>query len=122
MIRYTADAGLKPYFLTVAQKIKQAHPDVILDKTILPAMEDGDSETTFEVVVDGKVVVGQARKEREPSKAGLNVFVSMQEVELGIVRARRRRRPATVYGEEASDIRLEMLRSKTQADQKADRK
>jgi hypothetical protein len=118
VIRYTADSGLKPYFLTVAQKIKQSHPDVILDKTILPAMED--IETTFEVVVDGKVVVGQARKERETIKAGLNVFVSMQEVELAIVRARRRRRPATVYGEDASDIRLEMLRSKHAASQTAD--
>jgi hypothetical protein len=102
---------LKPYFLTVAKKIKDMHPDVMLDKCILPSVEE-DEEATFEVMVDGKVVVGKTRKERYGGgRADMSVFVSMQELDFAISRARRRRRPATVYGEEASDMRLEMLKS-----------
>jgi hypothetical protein len=110
-IRYSSDAGLKPYFLTVAKKIKDMHPDVILDKCILPSVEE-DEEATFEVMIDGKVVVGKTRKERYGvGRADMSVFVSMQELDFAISRARRRRRPATVYGEEATDMRLEMLKS-----------
>ena len=53
-IRYSGDAGLKPYFLTMAKKLKQSHPDVIIERRILPAVVDG--EATFEVLVDNKVV------------------------------------------------------------------
>lgn len=75
--------------------------------------------STFEVLVDGKVVVRTApgRKDRQyyynPSDPqSLTVFVSMQELDMAISRARRRRRPTTVYGEEGSNVRLEVLKNK----------
>jgi hypothetical protein len=109
---------LKPYFLTVAKKIKEAHPDVVLDKVILPKVQMSESESkndipTFEVTVDGKVVVPTlGRKDRSmTSTDSLCVFVSMQELDHAISRARRRRRPSTVYGEDAN-VRLELLKSR----------
>ena len=117
MIRYSGDSGLKPYFLTVAQKIKLGYPDVVLDKVILPKVDIGDGDQngvpTFEVVVDGKVVVRTpGRKDRSMTNSdSLCVYVSMQELDVAISRARRRRRPTTVYGEDAN-ARLEVLKSK----------
>lgn len=104
-IRYSGDAGLKPYFLTVAKKVKASHPDVVIERRILPAVADGES--TFEVLVDGKVVLGKSR----PRKLGRgsdniqqqggrrSVFVSMGELDLAISRARRKNRPNTSYGD-----------------------
>ena len=107
-IRYSGEAGLKPYFLTAAKKIKASHPDVILERRQLADVdkEDPSSEPSFEILVDGKVVVGN-NKSRSRKKIGnvdlswsRSIFVSMQELDLAISRARRRRRPATtVYGE-----------------------
>eukprot|EP00538_Stauroneis_constricta_P007085 CAMPEP_0119571000 /NCGR_PEP_ID=MMETSP1352-20130426/43899_1 /TAXON_ID=265584 /ORGANISM="Stauroneis constricta, Strain CCMP1120" /LENGTH=214 /DNA_ID=CAMNT_0007620677 /DNA_START=38 /DNA_END=682 /DNA_ORIENTATION=+ len=115
LIRYSADSGLKPFYLTVAKRINAAFPDVLLDKAILPADTSdngggggsgGDDDTsTFEILVDGKLVASKNRK-----SATNSVFVSMNEVGLAVSRARRRRRPATVYGEEGTNLRLEMLR------------
>jgi hypothetical protein len=117
-IQYTAESGLKPYFLTVAKKIKASNPDVILEKRILPAVNEG-GEPTFEVVVDDKVVVGKnnARIQRlgsdriiQDSTGGMSVFVSMGELDLAISKARRRRRPHTMYGKENESTIREMLR------------
>ena len=117
----------------MAKKIKDAHPDVLLDKVIVPKLggassggngngggASGDSEKnksvggTFEVLVDGKVVLLRGRtKDRDASSAGCEaIFVSMQEIEVAISRARKRRRPSTVYGEEDSNVRLELLKAK----------
>lgn len=111
---------MKPYFLTVAKKLKDAHPDIILDKVILPKIEVGDGKPeispTFEVMVDGKVIIPTVgKKDRVNSGAGKIVFVSMQELDTAITRARRRRRPSTAYGEEEGNTRLEMLRAKAAA-------
>lgn len=111
---------MKPYFLTVAKKLKDAHPDIILDKVILPKVEmSGEkAETarpTFEVMVDGKVVIPTVGKKDRDSLGGNIIFVSMQELEVAISRARRRRRPSTVYGEDESNVRLEMLKAKAAA-------
>ena len=117
-IQYSAESGLKPYFLTVAKKIKASNPDVILEKRILPAVNEG-GEPTFEVVVDEKVVVGKnnARMQRsgsdkiiQDSTGGMSVFVSMGELDLAISKARRRRRPHTMYGKEDERSIREMLR------------
>lgn len=120
-IRYSGEAGLKPYFLTAAKKIKASHPDVILERrqTADVDWEDPNDEPSFEILVDGKVVVGTT-KSRSRKKIGNDVqqsiFVSMQELDLAISRARRRRRPSTtVYGEvhepnESSPLRLDGLR------------
>ena len=98
-IRYSGDSGLKPYFLTVAKKLKASHPDVMIERRILADVEVGDEEPTFEVLVDGRIVLGRGKKQKavDMSKAR-SVFVSMQELDLAISRARRRRRPATAYG------------------------
>lgn len=121
-IRYSGEAGLKPYFLTAAKKIKASHPDVILERRQMADIdrEDPTDEPCFEILVDGKVVVGNT-KSRSRKKIGTDVqqsiFVSMQELDLAISRARRRRRPSTtVYGEvhepnvSASPLRLDGLR------------
>jgi hypothetical protein len=115
-VRYSEEPGLKPYYLTVAKKIKDAYPDVVLDKVVLPKVQISEGNNngegvTFEVIVDGKIVV------RTPGRKSygienMHVFVNMQEVEAAIIRARKRRRPQTVYGEENSNARLEVLRNK----------
>ncbi|GAX16183.1 hypothetical protein FisN_3Hu336 [Fistulifera solaris] len=117
-IRYSQGAGLRPYFLTVAKKIKSSHPDVVLERLILPGVLDADEEATFEVLVDGRVVVGKGRSSKQ--KVGLvdmtharSVFVSMKELDVAIARSRRKRRPSTAYGGEKSPsgvARKEMLR------------
>ena len=106
-IRYSGDAGLKPYFLTIAKKLKQSHPDIVIERRILPSVVDGNYEATFEVLVEGKVVIGKSRH-RKVSRNGNNdvhdiigrrsVYVSMNELGLAISRARRKHRPTTVYG------------------------
>eukprot|EP00522_Entomoneis_paludosa_P002123 CAMPEP_0172468216 /NCGR_PEP_ID=MMETSP1065-20121228/60860_1 /TAXON_ID=265537 /ORGANISM="Amphiprora paludosa, Strain CCMP125" /LENGTH=220 /DNA_ID=CAMNT_0013225569 /DNA_START=263 /DNA_END=925 /DNA_ORIENTATION=+ len=102
-IRYSGDAGLKPYFLTVAKKLKASHPDVMIERRILADVDDDDEdEATFEVLVDSKIVIGRGigrGKKQSLSKAEPTVvFVSMQELDIAISRARRRRRPTTTYG------------------------
>ena len=105
---YSGDAGLKPYFLTVAKKLKASHPDVVIERRILPKMDAETDEPTFEIVVDGKVVVGngkgrprKAKISRLDMQKGRSIFVSMAELDIAICRARRRMRPTTMYGEQA---------------------
>jgi hypothetical protein len=114
-VRYSGGAGLKPYFLTVAKKLKLSNPDVVLERRILPTVSDVESEATFEVLVDKKVVVGNGRIRKQKvgnvdTSHGRSVFVSMQELDLAICRARRRRRPSTLYGELNNPAGLETLR------------
>jgi len=107
-IRYSGDAGLKPYFLTVAKKLKASHPDVIIERRILPKINVETDEPTFEIVIDGKVVLGngkgrprKAKISRLDMQKGRSVFVSMAELDIAICRARRKLRPTTVYGDPA---------------------
>ena len=113
-VRYTQDSGLKPYFLTVAKKIKSSHPDVIIERKVLPKdkKNDDDGESAiFEVCVDTKVVVGRRYNNRRSTRSlgrvdmsstssrRNTIFVNMQELDVAISRARRKRRPNTTYGE-----------------------
>jgi hypothetical protein len=107
---------LKPYYLTVAKKIKEAFPDVMFDKVVLPKVQmsennSGNDGVTFEVIVDGKIVVRSPGRKGSYGIENMHVFVNMQEVEAAIVRARKRRRPQTLYGED--DSRLEVLKNKS---------
>jgi len=110
-VRYSGESGLRPYFLTVAKKLKASHPDVVIERRILPSAEldgVGGSEATFEILVDGKVVIGKKNRTRRQRvavdvKRSRSVFVSMQELDLAISRARRRRRPTTTYGTNPDD-------------------
>jgi hypothetical protein len=103
-IRYSGESGLRPYFLTVAKKLKASHPDVVIERRILPSLEkDGSAEAVFEILVDGKVVIGKKNRTRRQRVSmdltrSRSVFVSMQELDVAISRARRRRRPTTTYG------------------------
>lgn len=104
-IRYSEGSSLKPYFLTVAKKLKASHPDVIIERKTAPLAESDSGEETFEVLVDGKIVVGKGRARKQKvarvdMSHARSVFISMQEVDLAISRARRRRRPSTLYGNE----------------------
>ena len=136
-IRYSADAGLRPFYLTLANKIKSAHPDVLLEKRILPTMNSDAGELTFELVVDGKVVIDKKKTrllkvastsrstsaggdenksedqnesnqsgDGEPNIAGgRSIFVSMEKIEQEITKARKRRRPSTVYKSKEDALR-----------------
>lgn len=128
-IRYSADAGLRPFYLTVASRIKSAHPDVILEKRILPNPAGSDmAESIFEVLVDGKTAIGkkktkllkvrtssssssQRNEEEDDDKkvidkneatdsdiaGGRSIFVSMEKLEQELNKARKKRRPSTMY-------------------------
>jgi hypothetical protein len=76
-IRYSDGCGLKPYYLTVAKKLKASHPDVLIEKRILPNVNDvGDM--TFEILVDGKAVLGKSRKLRK--REGSDVLLLYMEM------------------------------------------
>jgi hypothetical protein len=104
-----------------------------LEKEVIPAVEDNAEDGQFEIIVDGKTVVGKQKHARNKERYGsgrgdMSVFVSMQEVDLAIKRARNRRRraannnanasssssssPPTVFGEQSSNLRLEQLYNK----------
>lgn len=100
-IKYSTEYGLKPYYLTVAKKVKDEFPDVNIESIPLSSGNKdtegsdsgGEDKGTFEVIVDGKTVIRNQKGSRE------SIFVSMSEMEHAIARARKRRRPSTVYGE-----------------------
>jgi hypothetical protein len=127
-IIYSGEAGLKPYFLTVAKKLKASFPDVIIERNILPAVDSDDQkgEATFEVLVDGNVVVGKVKSRKQKVARvdmahARSVFVSMQEVQYAIARARKRRRPASTYGVGPTRVsRRDMLRDNASSDDKSD--
>jgi hypothetical protein len=123
-VRYTQDSGLKPYFLTVAKKLKATHPDIIIERKLLPNdNKDTDIDSSsgiFEVCVDTKVIIprGGSRSSRSgrtkassgrsvtaqsyygsySSSSSRSIFVSMHELDTAIARARRKRRPNSTYG------------------------
>jgi len=134
-IRYSPSTGLKPYYLTVAKRVKDQYPDVLIERVEISGEDGGGGETidgessgagTFEVIVDGKIVV--RNNQRAGNDNGGSIFVSMTEMDLAIARARRRRRPSTAYGEngiamaekqrgnedEYGKSRLEVLKQKAQ--------
>ena len=51
-ICYTDGCGLKPYYLTAAKKIKASHPDVVIEKRILPGFTGDGGDVSFEILVD----------------------------------------------------------------------
>ena len=114
-ILFTENAGLRPFFLTVAQRIKAAHPDVFIEKRVLPraTQDTQDMNAIFEIQVDGRKINGPNKK--LSNNVG-TAFIPMTEIAVAISKARKRRRPATFYGldeydDDAKDaaVRLEML-------------
>jgi hypothetical protein len=139
-ICYSGGNGLRPYFLTAAKRIKDSFPDIVIEKLILPSREEGGDDGTFEVLVDGKVVINRTRANRSSNGGGgssgsgggsgtsvvaslKSVFVSLSTVEAAIHKARRRRRPSsTVYDVEvpavvssSDDIRVNTSSLRTNA-------
>jgi len=126
-IRYSQVSGLRSFYLTAAKKITQSNPDVVVKRMILPAVEgesEASSSSLFEVLVDGRVIIGKGRGKWQPvsrngngvATSGMSVFISMQEVDAAIAKARRKRRPSTAYVRGAEEggtpaIRLEMLKA-----------
>lgn len=126
---YTEDSDLRPLYLTAAKRIKDAFPDVLVEKRILP--KDGNQRPLFEILVDGKVIVGGRRdKKMHMHDAGRSViFVSMRELDGAVNKARRKRRPSTLYstnngedGDAANDVtlKLQMARKNRKMHQKKD--
>lgn len=124
-IKCTENPFLRPYYLTVAQKIKEANPDVIVERVMVPHLdEELVEDSVFEIVVDGKVVIGKSQtqflKVRRSSKDeinnnnvfGMSVYVSMEDLNIAISKARKKRRPTTSYVNEDRNkaIRLELLK------------
>ena len=124
-IKCTENPFLRPYYLTVAQKIKEANPDVIVERVMVPHLdEELVEDSVFEIVVDGKVVIGKSQtqflKVRRSSKDdinnnnvfGMSVYISMEDLNVAISKARKKRRPTTSYVNEDRNkaIRLELLK------------
>lgn len=137
-IRYSASAGLRPFYLTVADQIKSYHPDVLLERRILPKVgsDAGGGEAVFEVLVDGKIVIGKKKtmflkvssksssssdkgetddNDKRSDKnnqsgeinfaGGRSIFVSMEKLEQELVKARKKRRPSTMYKNKEDALR-----------------
>ena len=116
-IIFTENSGLWPFFLTAANRIKMAYPDVLIEKRVLPRAGQGgdnapDVNSIFEIQVDGRKIAGNGANKKLSNSVG-TAFVPMKELELAISRARKRRRPTTFYGkqnENSEAVRLDMLR------------
>lgn len=136
-IRYSASSGLRPFYLTVADKIKSYHPDVLLERRVVPTVgsDASDQGLIFEVLVDGKVIVGKKKtmllkvrtssssssanndkgddedKRRENQSGEVNfaggrsIFISMEKIEQELVKARKKRRPSTMYKNKEDALR-----------------
>lgn len=117
--------------MTIARKIKQKYPDVIIEKTVLPIREDDTKkreDIVFDVLVDGKVVVGKPntkwhhvrRSGKEDIKNnkvyGMSVYLSMGDIDTAIAKARKKRRPSTVYSDDIKTVGLQLLREKRDRD------
>ena len=109
--RFTDLPYLRPYFLTFSSKLKKAHSDIILEQRVLPVV-DAAAQPIFEVLVDGKIVIGGGSSRERHVLGGRvdvqntqSVYVSMEQLGLAIGKARKRRRPTTVYGDEDVDDR-----------------
>lgn len=119
-IRYSQIPGLRPYYLTIAKKIKSSNPDVIVEKDMIPVVDEHNmniEDAIFEVVVDHRVIIGKSnskwcRVRRSPGKDeitankvyGMSVYVSLEDIDVAIGKARRKRRPGTnIYSSSALD-------------------
>ena len=110
--RFTELPYLRPYFLTFASKLKKHHSDIIIEKRTLPVV-DANAQPVFEVIVDGKTVMGGgSSNSRERHVLGgrvdvqntQSVYVSMEQIGVAITKARKKRRPTTLYGEDGEDV------------------
>jgi hypothetical protein len=130
-IRFSQVPGLRPYFLTIARKIKQKYPDVIIEKEVIPIGEDDSKERediVFDVLVDGKAVVSKSntkwhhvrRSGKEDIKNnkvyGMSIYLSMGDIDAAIAKARKKRRPSTAYSDEIKTVGLQLLREKRDRD------
>jgi hypothetical protein len=56
-IRYTEEAGLRPFFLTVAKKVKAMHPDVVLERRgLVRALYPGGSSSSNNNIVSSSSI------------------------------------------------------------------
>lgn len=106
--RFSDVPYLKPYYLTFASKLKKLHPDLFIQKIPIPMVASSESKSAdpiFEVLVDGKVIMGGGRtQERHAGRIEVtktqSIFVSMEQISHAIIKARRKRRPTTLYGDD----------------------
>lgn len=111
--------------MTIARKIKQKYPDVVIEKAIIPIGEEESKkqeEIVFDVLVDGKLVSGKSnikwhhvrrsgKKDIDNNKVyGMSVYLSVTDIDVAIAKARKKRRPSTAYSDEIKSVGLQLLR------------
>lgn len=95
-ISYNSGIGFKKFYDGAAMKIKQEHPDVIIQKNLI---KEGTQLGTFQIDVDGKIVCMK-------KPGSIAVYLNMASIDAAIKLARRRRRPSqTVYGDKETAFR-----------------
>jgi hypothetical protein len=80
---------------------------------------DGSSTPIFEVLVDGKIVIGGGQSRERHVLGGRvdvertqSVFVSMEQLGHAISKARKKRRPSTLYGGHNGEDNPEMKKNR----------
>jgi hypothetical protein len=79
--------------------MKNSNPDVLIEKVVLPnnkGFKNKSEDAVFEILVDGKPVLGRSRV-REVGDGIWSVYFNRGDLEESIKKARRRRRPETLY-------------------------
>eukprot|EP00593_Proboscia_inermis_P003007 CAMPEP_0171296908 /NCGR_PEP_ID=MMETSP0816-20121228/5634_1 /TAXON_ID=420281 /ORGANISM="Proboscia inermis, Strain CCAP1064/1" /LENGTH=138 /DNA_ID=CAMNT_0011770745 /DNA_START=185 /DNA_END=601 /DNA_ORIENTATION=+ len=136
----------------MSKHIKKSFPDVLLEKKRLPPplgnKNDDTNDLTFDVLVDGKIVIGRAGRRVQSTTGGgsrpngnggfegedddlgnspgVSVYVNMADMEAAISKARRKRRPNTLYeriesesgeskGQTTPSMRLDVMRKQNQS-------
>lgn len=125
-IIYTEKSGLRPFFITAARRIKAAQPDVLIVKRVLPLARPPDRvdslpghKAVFEIQIDGKRFVSNMSNKRLSNSVSSGtpyVYIPMKELENSLLKARKKKRPATFYGSgnnPKESVRLEMLDRKS---------
>jgi len=122
-IRYSTESGMKPYYLTVAKRLKDLYPDVVIEPIEVKSFDgfkttksnNGNGSSTRSVgggangngqeKVDEnmastifEVIIDEKTIIRKTIRANTHdnsgsIFVKMSEIEMAVTRARKRRRP-----------------------------
>jgi len=124
-IRYSTESGMKPYYLTVAKRLKDLYPDVVIEPIEVKSFDGfktaksntgngsstrsvgGGSNGNGQEKVDEnmastifEVIIDEKTIIRKTIRANTHdnsgsIFVKMSKIEMAVTHARKRRRPGT---------------------------